>query len=114
MRKRLVEHLRPVGAERWRQPRERRFYETSEVEWEARVDAETILKVACGGVDGGLRMKAAGQLFLRCFVETSFLAQAWAELERTVEAKTWRQPKERMRILSSPHVQQPLHPRRGV
>ena len=64
MRKRRAELERTVDAERWRQPKERRFYETSEVEWEARVDAETILKVACGGVDGGLRMKAVGPLLL--------------------------------------------------
>ena len=56
---------------------------------------ETISKRTAAEWIGGLWMKTAGQLRLRCFVETSFLAQATVELKRTVEAETWRQPKER-------------------
>ena len=55
--------------------------------WSGRhVGVETILKADRGGVEGGLRMRAAGQLLLRCFVETSFLAQACDGADRAVEA----------------------------
>ena len=46
---------------------------------------ETISKRTAAEWIGGLWMKTAGQLRLRCFVETSFLAQATVELKRGVE-----------------------------